>query len=538
MLIEITLGLLALSGYLYYKLTKNKNYWYDRNIPNTGFKVFTGDDAFFFTQKESLHEWALRMYKEFDGVGFFGAWSMFGKPYIFIRNDFDLIKSIWIKDFDHFAIAESAQQMNLAIWPSTRHEKLMLDNIQSKTGDEWKDLRSTFSPIFTSGKLRMMTPLLRAINKKMNHYVTALADAGTMFETKEFAGKFSIDGLASCAFGVDAGSFDGENSEFLYHGKNVFATENFRPMTLLVMLFLPNIVKKAAAKLGYAEAFSSFQGNKHAKFLMEVLEEVFKQRKESKVKRNDLIDLMIEAIEGELDETEETDIHSSEQFEKDAKLVGYERKKKLTYDDAISTALFMLSAGYDTTGSTMSFILYQLAMNQDSQEALFDEIRDAGEDVDNLSYETIQGLPYLDAVIHETLRMHPVAGFLERVCSKEYKFPGHDLVIPKGGIIRLNNVGICYDPEIFPEPKQFKPERFLKENRGDRNPYSFMGFSLGPRNCLAMRFAMFEMKMCISHLVANFRFLTCEKTMKEFEYDPKNFMGAAKGGLWIQCEHR
>lgn len=271
---------------------------------------------------------------------------------------------------------------------------------------------------------------------------------------------------------------------------------------------------------------------------MEVLEEVFKQRKASKVKRNDLIDLMIEAIEGDLDSNEETDIHSSEQFEKDAKLVGYERKKKITYDDAISTALFMLSAGYDTTGTTMSFILYQLAMNQDAQEALCDEIRDAGEDVDKLSYETIQGLPYLDAVIHETLRMHPVAGILERVCSKEYKVPGHDLVIPKGGIVRLNNVGICYDPEIFPEPKRFNPERFLKENRGDRNPYSFMGFSLGPRNCLAMRFAMFEMKMCISHLVANFRFLPCEKTIKDLEYDPKNFLGGIKGGLWIQCEHR
>ena len=108
----------------------------------------------------------------------------------------------------------------------------------------------------------------------MNHYVTKLADAGTMFEAKEFAGKFSIDGLASCAFGVDAGSFEGENSEFLYHGKNVFATENFKPMTLLVMIFLPNIVKKAAAKLGLVDAFSSFQGNKHAKFLMEDLDKM------------------------------------------------------------------------------------------------------------------------------------------------------------------------------------------------------------------------------------------------------------------------
>ena len=538
MLVEIVLGLLVVLGFLYYQLTKNKNYWHARNIPNTGFKFFVGDDGLFLTQKESVHEWALRLYKEFEGVGYLGAWTLFGSPYVFIRNDFDMIRNIWIKDFDHFAIADSSQGLNASTWPATRHEKLLIKNIQGRTGDDWKDLRSTFSPIFTSGKLRIMTPLLQAINKKMNKYVSTLAEEGTMFEAKEFAGKFSIDGLASCAFGVEAGSFDGENSEFLYHGKNVFATENFTGTTLLVQIFTPNIVKKAAAKLGFPEAFASFFGNKHGKFLMEVLEEVFKQRKASKLKRNDLIDLIIEAIEGDLDDNDDTDIHCSEQFEKDAKLVGYERKKKITYDDAISTALFMLSAGYDTTGTTMSFILYQLAMNQDAQEALCDEIRDAGEDVDKLSYETIQGLPYLDAVIHETLRMHPVAGILERVCSKEYKVPGHDLVIPKGGIVRLNNVGICYDPEIFPDPKRFNPERFLKENRGDRNPYSFMGFSLGPRNCLAMRFAMFEMKMCISHLVANFRFLPCEKTIKDLEYDPKNFLGGTKGGLWIQCEHR
>ena len=104
--------------------------------------------------------------------------------------------------------------------------------------------------------------------------------------------------------------------------------------------------------------------------------------------------------------------------------------------------------------------------------------------------------------------------------------------------MRASNVGICFDPDIFPNPHEFNPENFFKENRSDRNPYSFMAFSLGPRNCLAMRFAMFEMKVCISNLVTNFRFLPCDKTSKVVEWDPKSFLGEAKGGLWIKCEKR
>ena len=65
-----------------------------------------------------------------------------------------------------------------------------------------------------------------------------------------------------------------------------------------------------------------------------------------------------------------------------------------------------------------------------------------------------------------------------------------------------------------------------------------MGFSLGPRNCLAMRFAMFEMKVCLSNLVLNFKLLPCDKTVKDVEWDPGSFLGEAKGGLWIKCEKR
>jgi len=321
-----------------------------------------------------------------------------------------------------------------------------------------------------------------------------------------------------------------------FHNFPTFKIPNINIPKFLLNLCVPNLVKKAAAKLGFVEIFSSPLLNTSSRFLLQVVEQSYLHRKRTNEKRNDLLDMMIEAIEGKLEnEDQNADL---DQFEADAKIVDHKKKKNLTYDDIISTALIMLSAGYDTTGQTMSFILYELAVNPEVQDALYDEIKDNSDDSDEMSYETIQSLPYLDAIIQETLRKHPVAFLLERVCSKEYKLPGHDIVIPKGGIVRALNVGICHDPEIFPSPDKFKPERFLKENKGDRNPYSFMGFSIGPRNCIAMRFAMFEMKMCISSLVSNFRFVPCEKTVQVVERDPKSFLGAPKDGLWIKCEKR
>ena len=400
--------------------------------------------------------------------------------------------------------------------------------------------RSTFSPIFTSGKLRRMTPLLKALTKKMNTYISDFAETQDMFETKDVCGKFSIDGLASCAFGVDAKTFEDGDSKFVYHSQEAFKFHTGAVLRFVLAAILPNSLKKIAVALGFENLVRYAFANEHTNFLMNVVEQSFKQRKESNIKRNDLIDLMIEAIEGDADHADEDNIHAGDQYENDAKIVGHVKGNKLTYDDVIATAVLMLAAGYDTTGTTMSYILYELAINQDVQETLYEEIRDAAAHVDKLTYEELQSLPYLDAVIHETLRRHTIIAMLERICTKDYKIPGRDLVIKKGGLVRINNVGICMDPEIFPNPTEFNPENFSKDNRAERNPYSFMAFSLGPRNCLGMRFAMYEMKVCISSLVSRFRFFPCEKTTQpcNLKSSPDSFFGQADGGLWIKCENR
>ena len=77
-------------------------------------------------------------------------------------------------------------------------------------------------------------------------------------------------------------------------------------------------------------------------------------------------------------------------------------------------------------------------------------------------YGTLQNLPYLDAVIHETLRMHPVIPNLPKICTKQYKIPGTNVVLKPGDMIEINAVGISYDPKYFPNPETFDPENFMK----------------------------------------------------------------------------
>ena len=79
---EILLGILGLLGFIYYYLSRNKNYWHDRKIPSTRFKLFYGDDEWFIKQNDNIHDMNLRLYKQFEDVPFYGGWTMLGHTYL------------------------------------------------------------------------------------------------------------------------------------------------------------------------------------------------------------------------------------------------------------------------------------------------------------------------------------------------------------------------------------------------------------------------------------------------------------------------
>ena len=136
MWIEFAIIVILLLGLLYRKTRRDGDYWYRHGIPNTT-EPMEPD----WSGKESINDVSRRLYNQFKGVPFFGSWQFSGRPCLVIRNDFDLIKSIWIKDFDHFSMAHHLVPLYKATWPATKHEKLVLNTLQTAHGDEWKNLR-------------------------------------------------------------------------------------------------------------------------------------------------------------------------------------------------------------------------------------------------------------------------------------------------------------------------------------------------------------------------------------------------------------
>lgn len=94
------------------------------------------------------------------------------------------------------------------------------------------------------------------------------------------------------------------------------------------------------------------------------------------------------------------------------------------------------------------------------------------------------GLPYLDMIISETLRKYPPIGYQERVSAADYELPGSDIVIAKGTPVFASITGFHHDPNYFPDPEKFDPERFSSENKQTLPSHAYMPFGKGPRNCI------------------------------------------------------
>ena len=333
-------------------------------------------------------------------------------------------------------------------------------------GDEWKNVRSTFSPIFTSGKLKIMMGLVSSVTDRLVEAIDLNAKNEDMFEMKDIMGKFSMDSVASCAFGMDAQSFTNPNSEFVNHGKNVF-TRNKTDFLKFLTLMLP-FGRRIISALGI-----SMNKRKETEFFLEVVNETINLRKKTKQKRHDMVDLMLELLEDDTEVQESENEHNLDQFERDSKLRSNSKESnKLEEVYIVATAMIILVAGYDTTAQALTFLSYYLALNQDIQEKLQAEIDEAFENNngDMPEYSVIQNLSYLDNVIHETLRMHPPVEVITRVCTKDYKLPGTEVLIKKGEMIMINIIGIHFDEAVYPYPHKFNPENFSKEAKSKRNP--------------------------------------------------------------------
>ena len=219
-------------------------------------------------------------------------------------------------------------------------------------------------------------------------------------------------------------------------------------------------------------------------------------------------------------------------------------KAEITDQDMTSQALLFFFAGFDSVSTLMCFMSHELAVNPDIQKRLIEEV-DETRDVckGQITYGGVLSMKYMDMVVSEALRKWPSSVAVDRVCTKPYtieaKYPDErPLLLEKNAVVWLPIFGLHRDPNHYPEPECFDPERFNDRNKINIKPYTYLPFGSGPRNCIGSRFALLEIKTLFFYILSHFRIVPVEKTPIPLVISKKKFNLTAEKGFRLGLKRR
>ncbi|RKP06012.1 cytochrome P450 [Thamnocephalis sphaerospora] len=330
-----------------------------------------------------------------------------------------------------------------------------------------KKLRRLIAPSFSMSAVLAIEPLIvDAGTDKLSKRIAMHAERGDTFDLMAFLHHMTFDVIGAVSFGQSFGLQTGGDRAIINWIEDLLAM---------------GILKLGLRRLFHPRFFPQLTGSTEK--LVNFTRKVIYARRISGAKHNDILQRFIEAVD------EETGDGLSE-------------------DQLIAESIIQLIAGTDTTAVTLTWTMHLLLENPNCMQRLYEELKDAIPDPDTeIHYADVKSLPYLDGVLHESLRMRPVsaAGSGRTVPEGGAYIAGH--FIPEGTEISTSIITIHGLESIFPNADLFKPERWLGANEQvSEMKRSLLTFAMGPRGCVGRNLAWFELRLTLATLVRQFAF--------------------------------
>ncbi|CAH2093559.1 unnamed protein product [Euphydryas editha] len=487
---------IAILFYFYHYITNKYDYWRKRNVAYIKPSLIFGNYKDYILLRKFTGKVTQEICQQFPDEPYVGVY--YGTDPALLITDPNLIKLVMAKDFYYFNQREISQHV---------HKEPISKNLFMTGGDTWKVLRQNLTPLFTSAKMKNMFHLIESCASSLETALNKKITKSNIIEMKAFSARYTMDCIGTCAFGVSTGCLSDETSSnmFTIIGEKLFDNSNIG-WKLVIRSMWPTLFYSLGFQLMPLEV---------KKFFETVVTQVFKSRQYEASSRNDFIDLILswkknQHIQGDSISNINTKAKETINLDVDDNLL-------------IAQCIMFFGAGFETTSTTLTFLLYELSKNQKAQRRVIEEVDDYYKRHDGkIEYDCLKELPFSQACVNETLRLYPVLGVVTREVSEEYTLPT-GLQLEKGTRVHVPVFYMHRNPKHFPEPDEFRPERFYGDEEKNIIPYTFMPFGEGSRICIGLRFAKMPLGAAILTIFKNYRVELAEGMPLKLDFDPRAF---------------
>ncbi|XP_045464629.1 cytochrome P450 9e2-like isoform X2 [Harmonia axyridis] len=376
MLAILLLILLAILTYFF--AIKPFNYWKYKNVKASKGIPFFGENFWVLLSLESLTEQVYRIYNLFSNERYFGVY-FFTTPLLVVKSP-DLVKELCVKNFDHFV-----NRMTLV---PDHTDDLFTRNSVSIKGEEWKNVRSTMSPVYTSSKMKVFFNQISHNADKLVDCIMKNDQTILEVELKDLLSRFSNDVIARNIYGVEIDSLKDKNNIFYEMAKKGTHICGYRKKySILFYQLAPRISAFFRLPLAEKEVQS---------FFVKLIKDTISIRKAQNITQPDLVGKLIQSTEANEVKTITTKDGS---VVKEKNWRTEEIKNDLSVTDIAAVTFFAFNAGFEAISNVLCFVAHQLALNPDIQKRLIDEIDENFADNEMPSYGKLLNMSYLDMVI-------------------------------------------------------------------------------------------------------------------------------------------